>query len=208
MAAACCVQLDNGIASRSRRSMGSPRTLTLLLRDWRAGDEGAFEEIVPKVYSELNGLAERYMRGERAWHTFKPGDLVAEAYLRLAATGEQPEWTDRVHFFAIAARTMRQILVDHARARARVKRGGGARPVTLDEAIVAGERPEELVALDEALQALASQDERKARVVELHYFGGLNQNEIANVLEIHVNTVARDLRFAEAWIHRCLTEAC
>ena len=188
---------------------GEARTVTVLLRDWRSGDQAAFDELVPQVYAELHKLAAAYMRGERPGHTLRPNDLVSEAYLRLAkaGTGEAPEWKDRVHFFAIAARTMRQILVDHARKRNAAKRGDGARPVTFDEALAAGERPEELVALDEALQALAGFDERKARIIELHYFGGLTQNEVAEVLEVHVNTVGRDLRLAEAWIHRHLREA-
>ena len=179
----------------------------MLLRDWRAGNRAAFDELVPLVYTELEQLAAKHMRGERAGHTFRPNDLVSEAYLRLQNAGETPEWNDRCHFFAIAARTMRQILVEHARKRAAAKRGAGARPVTFDEALAAHERPEELVALDDALQALTQFDERKAKIVELHFFGGLTQNEIAEVLEVHVNTVARDLRLAEAWIYKRLREA-
>jgi RNA polymerase sigma factor (TIGR02999 family) len=178
----------------------------MLLRDWRAGNEAALEELMPLVYGELHKLAASYMRGERPGHTLRPTDLVGEAYLRLAE-GSKPELNDRVHFFAIAARTMRQILVDHARKRGASKRGSGDRPVTLDEAVVGGERPDELLALDEALEALSKFDERKARVVELHYFGGLTQNEIAEALAVHVNTVARDLKLAEAWIHRHLRES-
>lgn len=192
----------------SSRFVGdTPRTLTLLLRDWRAGDQTAFDELVPRVYAELHGLAERHLRGERPNHTFRPGDLVAEAYLRLAAVGESQEWNDRVHFFAIAARTMRQVLVDHARKRNAVKRGDGLRPVTFDEALATPDRPEELVALDDALAALTAFDERKAKIVELHYFGGLTQQEIATAMELHVNTIARDLRLAEAWIQRHVRQA-
>lgn len=116
-----------------------------------------------------------------------------------------PDTNDRVHFFAIAARTMRQILVDHARKRGAAKRGDGAVPVTLDEGLVGAARPDELLALDEALVALEQLDERKARTVELHYFGGMTQDEIAASLEVHVNTVLRDLKFAKAWIHRRLS---
>ena len=173
----------------------------MLLREWRAGNPGALDELVPQIFSELQRLAAGYMRGERGDHTLEPTDLVTEAYLRLAQ-GESPEWNDRVHFFAIAARTMRQILVDHARKRNAAKRGDGARPITFDETVVARERPDELLALDDALQALAALDERKARIIELHYFGGLTQHEVAEALAIHVNTVARDLRLGEAWIHR------
>ena len=181
------------------------RTVTMLLRDWRGGDQQAVDELLPLVYRELHKLAASYMRGERPGHTLRPTDLVNEAYLRLA-DGGQPEWSDRTHFFAIAARTMRQILVDHARKRSAAKRGAGERPVTFDDALASGERPEELVALDDALEALAKMDERKARAIELHYFGGLTHDEIANVLDVHINTVGRDLKLAEAWIHRHLRE--
>ncbi len=186
--------------------MPEKRTVTRLLEDWRGGDRDALDELLPMVYGELHKLADGYMRGERKGHTLRPSDLVGEAYLRLA-DAEHPQWNSRVHFFAIAARTMRQILVDHARKRDAAKRGGGERAVTFDEGLVGGERPDELIALDDALLALATFDERKARAIELHYFGGLTQDEIAEVLEVHVNTVARDLRLAEAWIHRHLREA-
>jgi len=181
-------------------------TVTKLLREWRAGNDGALDDLIPVVYEELERLAAKYLRGERSGHTMKPGDLVSEAYLRLADS-EYRDLQDRLHFFAIAARTMRQLLVDHARKRNAEKRGDGARAVTFDEAIVAGDRPDEVAALDEALDALAKEHERKARIVELHYFAGLTQPEIASVLELHVNTVARDLRFAEAWIQRFLAGA-
>ena len=184
--------------------MTSPAgTVTRLLRDWRDGDPAAFDQLIPLVHAELQRLARKYLRGERPNHTLKPGDLVSEAYLRLSEN-EYREVSDRWHFFSVAARTMRQLLVDHARKRNAGKRGGGARPVTFDDALVGGSRPDELVALDEALSALAAVHERKARIIELHYFGGLTQPEIAEALEIHVNTVARDLRFAEAWIQRHL----
>ncbi len=180
------------------------RTVTLLLRDWQHGDKAAFDQLMPIVFTELHRIASRHLREEREGHTFRPTDLVSEAYLRLVGS-EHPAWNDRVHFFAIAARTMRQILVDHARTRNAHKRGHGERPVTLDELVVSPERPGALIALDAALAELAAADERKARAIELHYFGGLTQNEIANLLELHVNTVARDLKFAEAWLHRHMT---
>jgi len=175
--------------------------VTELLRSWRAGDPVAFDQLMPIVYDELHRLASTYLRGERAGHTFRPTDLVSEAYLRLAGASP-PELNDRVHFFAVAARNMRQILVDHARKRCAGKRGGGERAISLDDDLAAPGRPAEIVALDDALEALAKFDERKARAVELHYFGGLSHAEIAQVLDLHVNTVARDLRVAEAWIHR------
>jgi len=179
--------------------------VTRLLHDWRSGDAGALEELIPLVYAELHRIATAFMRGERKDHTFRPTDLLGEAYLRLAEASS--ELNDRVHFFAIAARTMRQILVDHARAKNAVKRGDGERPVTFDEVVVATDRSAELIALDDALAALTAFDERKARVVELHYFGGLTHDEIAEVLEVHKNTVGRDLRLAEAWMRDHLADA-
>jgi RNA polymerase sigma factor (TIGR02999 family) len=181
----------------------APRTVTLLLRDWGAGDRGALDELVPRVYAELHRIAAGYLHRERSGHTLRPTDLVSEAYMRLVGGGP-PEWNDRVQFYAIAARTMRQVLVDHARRRDAAKRGNGERPIELDDQIGGEARPIELLALDEALVALAEVDERKARVIELLYFGGLTQDEIAAVLEVHVNTVARDLKVAEAWLQRRL----
>ena len=178
---------------------GAAENLTSLLRAWQRGDRAAFDEIVPLIYDELRRLAAFHMRGERQDHTFGPTDLISEAYLRLAG-GAQLEFKDRAHFFAIASRSMRQILVDHARKRCADKRGAGERPTEFDETRVAIDRPWELVALDDALEELTKFDERKARVTELHYFGGLTQEEIAAVCEVHVNTVARDLRLAEAWL--------
>jgi RNA polymerase sigma-70 factor, ECF subfamily len=182
---------------------GGGKTVTRLLRDWRGGDHAALDELMPMVYAELHKLAAAYLRREQPGHTFRPTDLVSEAYLRLAEGGPV-ELSDRVHFYAIAARVMRQILVDSARRRAASKRGSGERPVTLEEAIASDQHPEDLVALDEALTALAKLDERKARTVELFYFAGLTQDEVALALEVHVNTVQRDLRFAEAWINKHL----
>jgi RNA polymerase sigma factor (TIGR02999 family) len=181
----------------------APRTVTLLLRAWREGDRESLEALIPLVYEQLHALAAGYLRGERPGHTFSATDLVSEAYLRLGGV-ELDGWNDRIHFFAIAARTMRQVLVDHARRRTAAKRGGRERPVTLDEERISPDRGEDLLALDAALDALAREDERKARVVELHYFGGLSQAEIAAALELHVNTVARDLRFAQAWLQRAM----
>jgi RNA polymerase sigma-70 factor (ECF subfamily) len=183
------------------RKVSDAGTVTRLLRDWRGGDNAARDALIPMIYAELHKLAAGYLRGERS-PTFQPTELVSEAYLRLA--DGQPDWNDRAHFFGIAARTMRQILVDHARKRNAVKRGDGDRPVTLDESAVAADRPEAMIALDEALDALEKVDERKARTIELAYFGGMTQPEIAEAIGVHVNTVARDQRLAEAWIHRFL----
>lgn len=156
---------------------------------------------MPIVHRELRRLAAGYMRRERAGHTLQPTALVAEAYLRLVGE-DHPEWSDRVHFFAVAARHMRQILVDHARRRRARKRGGGQPGVTLDQDLLPAQGSDDLVALDDALEDLARLDERKARAVELHYFGGLTHEEAGTVLGVHANTVARELRLARAWLHQ------
>jgi RNA polymerase sigma factor (TIGR02999 family) len=179
---------------------GDEHAVTVLLRAWSDGDAGALDRLTPLVYDELRRLAGAYMRRERAGHSLGPTDLVNEAFARLAG-GEHPPYAGRLQFLAVAARQMRRVLVDHARRRAADKRGGAAR-VTFDEGLYAGERPEELVALDDAIEALAAVDPRKAKVIDLHYFGGLGQKEIAEVLGVHENTVARDLRLGEAWLKR------
>ncbi len=178
--------------------------VTRLLMRWREGDMAALDELARLVYRELKQLASRQLRGEREGHTLTPTALVSEAFLRLAG-GETPSFQDRVHFFATAARHMRHILVDFARARATHKRGAGKRAVTLDEKVLAASESESLLDLDEALLALAAVDERKARVVELHFFGGMSLAEVGAALGVHHNTVLRDLRFAEAWLNRYLT---
>jgi RNA polymerase sigma factor (TIGR02999 family) len=185
-----------------------PKDVTTLLRAWgQRGDRAAFEKIWPLIYDELNRLAVRLLRHEREGQTLAPTDLIHEAYLRLSG-GIQLELNDRAHFFAIAARCMRQILVDRARRRSAGKRGSGKRPATLDETRLATEQHQDwdIVALDGALGKLAEFDERKARVVELHFFGGMTQVEIAAVCDIHVNTVARDLQFSVRWLRRYLDE--
>jgi RNA polymerase sigma factor (TIGR02999 family) len=181
-------------------------SVNVLLQAWREGDSSALDRAMPLVYQELHRLASHFMRGERAGHTLSPTDLVQEAYLRFSKD-EKSEFQDRVHFFAVAARHMRRILIDHARRRDADKRGGGLRPSTLDESLVASGRPEELCALDDALDALATCDRRKAQAVELRYFGGMSLAEIASALEVHENTVASDLRLGEAWLHRHLRQA-
>jgi RNA polymerase sigma factor (TIGR02999 family) len=183
---------------------GEPaRHLTGLLRAWQQGDRAAFDQIAPLIYDELHRLAAFHLRGERPGYTFGPTDLISEAYLRLAG-GAQLQLHDRAHFFAIASRNMRQILVDRARKRCAEKRGAGHQPVVFDETLVPTDRPYELVALDEALDELAQLDARKARITELHYFGGLTQEEIAAVCDLHVNTVSKDLRLSEAWLRNRL----
>lgn len=183
-----------------------PGPVTVLLQAWAGGDREALDRLTPMVYGELKRLAEANMRRERQGHTWSPTDLVSEAFMRLAG-GEHPPYQGRVQFFAVAARHMRRILVDYARQRGAGKRGGKDRPVTLDAEKIAEERPSEFLLLDEALLALAGVDDRKARAVELHYFGGMSHEEIATALSVHANTVARDLRLAEAWLHRYLTDA-
>ena len=179
-------------------------SVTALIKAWVQGDAGALDRLAPLIYDQLHRLAAACMRRERPGHTLSPTALVSEAFLRLAG-GEHPTYDDRVQFFAVAARHMRRILVDHARRRTAGKRGGRDRPVTFDEGLYSGDRPDELVALDDALEALAAVDERKARAVELHYFGGMGHKEIGVALSVHENTVARDLRLAEAWLHRYMT---
>ena len=177
--------------------------ITRLLLAWGEGDPAALEQLMPLVYSELRRLAQGYMRRERAGHTLQTTALIHEAYLRLIDAG-QVRLENRTHFFAIAARLMRQILVDFARARGYQKRGGGAQQVSLDDAMMIGQpRDEDLVALDEALAALADVDGRKARVVELRFFGGLTEAEAAETLKVSPETVRRDLRLAKSWLlHR------
>lgn len=184
----------------------TPRELTRLLVDWGNGDEAALERLMPLVYDELRRLARHYMRRERPGHTIQPTALVNEAYLRLVEQQNVP-WQSRAHFFGIASRLMRQILVDYARARNYRKRGGGGQQVSLSEAAGAvGGRAAELLALDEALVSLAALDEQQARVVELRYFGGLTIEEAAEVLGVSHATVERDWRAARAWLRREMSQ--
>ena len=173
--------------------------ITGLLTAWRAGDVSAGERLMPLVYAELHSIASRYARDEHAAATLQPTALVNEAYLRLVDSNVP--WESRRHFLAIAARTMRRVLVDHARTRKREKRGGGALNVTLGDPPSGNESdPIDIIAVDAALERLAAMDERKARVVELHYFAGLDYEEIARALDISPATVHRDLRFARSWL--------
>jgi len=194
----------NGDPMAGLDSTGGARTgmASQLLRNWQGSNKAALNELMPLIYAELHKLAASYLHRERAGHTFHPTDLVWEAYLRLVVGGP-PASNDRVQFFAIAARTMRQILVDSARRRCASKRGSGRRPVTFDEA-VAADRPEQLVELDDALIEGSKLDERKGRAIELYFYGSLTQDEIALALDIHVNTVSRDLRLGQAWIQTYL----
>ena len=172
-----------------------------LLRAWSDGDTSALERLTPFVYDELHRLARRYMRGERADHSLQTTALVNEAYMRLVGY-ERMKWQNRAHFFAVSAQVMRRILVEHAR-RHNLKRGGGVPHVSLDEAaLVGGHRAADLVALDDALNALAQLDPRKAQVVEMRFFGGLNVDETADVLKVSPATVMRDWSTAKTWLYR------
>ena len=185
--------------------MDSAPQVTQLLHDLRHGDSKAIDALIPIVYGELRRLAAHYLRDERAALTLQPTALVNEAYMRLVAQ-DMPDWEGRLHFFGVAAHLMRQILVDHARRHRSQKRGSGAAPVTLDEAIAfAPARSDDILALDDALTRLAKEDERKARIIELRFFGGMTAEETARALDISVATVGREQRLAEAWLHRELT---
>jgi len=177
--------------------------VTQLLTHWRNGDREALDKLIPLVYDELRRLARHYMARERPGHTLQTTALVNEAYLRLNGQANI-DWQNRSHFFGIAARFMRQILVDHARNRAYAKRGGGALKVPLEEAfaVVSSEQAGDYVALDEALVKLEAIDPRKCRVVELRYFGGLTVEETAEVLRVSPVTVMRDWSMARAWLRR------
>ena len=179
--------------------------ITQLLAAWRDGNQAALDELYPLVYDELHRLARRYMSKERKGHTLQTTALINEAYVRLVDQ-RNVQWANRSHFFAISAQIMRRILIDHARRHAYAKRGGGARQVSLDEtAVLAQGDFSEFIRLDEALKSLAQLDPRRSQVVELRYFGGLNNEEIAGVLNISENTVIRDWNMARAWLHRQLT---
>jgi len=183
----------------------APSPVTRLLIEWRLGDTDALNRLMPLVYDDMRALAESYMRGERSGHTLQATALVHEAYARLVDTNI--DWQDRVHFFAVAARTMRRILVEHARARGRIRRGGGWKRETFDDAAIVSNEPSvDILAIDQALGELEAQDERKGRAIELLYFGGLTYAEIAQALSISEATVHRDLRMAKAWLHKRLAD--
>ena len=188
--------------SRRPAEGSSPAHVTDLLVAWSGGDEQALEKLMPLVHGELRRLARRQMAGERQGHTLQTTALINEAYLRLIDL-TRIRWQDRAHFLAISARLMRRILVDHARTRQYAKRGGGAAKVSLDEALVVTSDPRpDLVALDDALQALAAVDSRKSQVVEMRFFGGLSVEETAEALGVSPQAVMRDWRLAKVWLLR------
>jgi len=183
----------------------SPREVSLLLQAWRGGDQEALDRLIPLVHRELHRLAHIYMTRERVDHTLQTTALVNEAYLRLV-DANTVDWQDRAHFFAIAANLMRRILVDFARSRGYRKRGGDRKEVSLDEALlVSPDADPDLVKIDDALQALAEFDPRKAKVVELRFFGGLDLDETAEVLKVSRDTVKRDWRLARVWMYSEMT---
>ena len=187
--------------------MDTPSTheFTRLLKAWSVGDEAALEKLTPLVYRQLHKIAQRYMAGERPGHTLQTTALVNEAYLRLVDCGKV-NWQDRAHFFAVSAQLMRRILIDFARSRGYLKRGGAVAHIALDEAPSVCHEPDvNLMALDDALKALSAVDERKSKVVELKFFGGLNVEETAEVLGISSDTVSRDWRLAKIWLLRELS---
>src|SRR5262249_1570751 len=180
----------------------SPKSITQLLIDWRDGDESARDKLFPLVYAEMRRLAHAYMRRERKGHTLETGALVNEAYIRLVAN-KGTRYQNRAHFYAVAARAMRHILVDIARRRLTTMHGAGFERVDLDEAtLVNAQRPKDVIALDEALTALAALDSRQASVVEMRYFGGLSAEETAQALGVSETTVNRDWRAAKLWLYR------
>ena len=185
----------------------TPLDITGLLRRWGSGEQAALDELTPLVYEELRRLARHHLAGERQEQTLNTTALVHEAWLRLV-TVRDARGEDRAHFFALCSQLMRRILVDHARARLRARRGGGVRPGSLEEALpVSDARSPDLVALDDALNALSTLDARQGRVVELRFFGGLSVEETAEVLKISPDSVKRDWRMAKAWLMRELSGA-
>ncbi len=183
-----------------------PASVTMLLQDWRQGNVSALDEVARVVDRELRRLAASYLRRERPGHTLQPTALVNEAFLRLMDQGDHVDWESRSQFIGIAARHMRQILVDHARRHSAGKRGSGATMIPIDDAPAStNPRSADLMALDEALEKLAQVDPRKARAMELKYFGGLEMAQIAGVLNVSIKTVERDVRMAGAWLRAALT---
>ena len=183
----------------------SAKQITALLVDWSKGDQVALEQLMPLVYEQLRQMAHRHMRQQHSGHTFQTTELIHEAYLKLARQEEQ-NWQNRAHFFGVASKAMRHILVDYARSKQSQKRGGQQERVSLSDATaVSGDQAKETIALDDALKTLAEMDERKSQIVEMKYFGGITNDEIAEVLKVSPETVKRDWRFARTWLLRELS---
>jgi RNA polymerase sigma factor (TIGR02999 family) len=188
-----------------RLSEPSPQNVTKLLSQWSRGDQGALDALIPIVYEELRRVARYYLKQEKQSHTLSSTALVHEAYLRLV-NQKEVTWQNRAHFFGVAAKMMRRILVDHARRRSYAKRGGGAMTLALEEAVATPQRREiDVVALDDALDSLAKLDDRQSRMVELRFFGGLSIEETSEVLGVSVPTVKREWASARAWLFREIT---
>ena len=179
----------------------SSHQITLLLLEWNKGDDHALEQLMPLVYEELRRMAHGYLKRQSPSHTFQTSELIHEAYLKLAK-GDDQNWQNRAHFFGVAAKVMRHILVDYARSRHSGKRGWQNRVSLTAETAISTDRSSQLIALDDALTALHALDERKSRVVELRFFGGLTNEEMAEVLNVSTETVKRDWRFARTWLLR------
>jgi len=182
--------------------MALPQEITQLLKEWSDGDKSALDKLMPLVYDELHRIARRYMRQEGPGHPLQTTALIHEAYLKLVNPAANQKWENRSHFFGVAAMAMRQILVDHARARGRIKRRAWAQRVSLDEALTASDKPDtDLVALDEALKELERFDSRAGKVVEMRFFGGMTIEETAKALNVSPSTVKKDWEMARAWLH-------
>jgi len=193
------------LGAQMMESPSERQLVTRLLKEWSGGNKAALDELMPLVYQQLRKLASICLNAERPDHTLRATALVHEAYLRLVDA--DVAWQDRVHFFAVCARLLRRILVDHARIHHRQKRGGGAETISLDDAVIIGpQTAAEIVALDEALQRLAAHDRRKSEIVQLLCFGGLTYDEAAAALKISPATIDREMRMAKAWLHRELTQ--
>ena len=191
---------DGRNLTAQRMSSPDPKQITQLLIAWGQGDESARDQLIPLIYDELRRLARKHLRRERPGHTLQTSALVNEAYLRMA--GQSVSWQGRAHFFGIAARLMRQILVDHARLRGNAKHGGDWRRVSLDAADIGQDQTTDILALDEALQSLARMSPQQSRIIELRFFGGLTIEETAEVLGVSHSTVEREWRVARAWLWR------
>jgi len=184
--------------------LAPPGEVTRLLLAWRQGDRGALDRLIPIVYGELHRMAAGYLRGERPGHSLQPSAIVNEAYLRLLGR-QGANWQNRAHFFAVAAQSMRRVLVEHARRRETLKRGGQGSRYLLDTVVLTEPRSVDLIALDDALAKLTALDEEQGRVVELRFFGGLTEEEVAEALEVSYSTVHRKWLLAKAFLHRELS---
>ncbi len=195
-------QIQSFIHFNTKMAIEDSHQITELLGELSLGNDVAFEQLMPLVYDELRIMAKRFMSGQNRDHTLQTTGLIHEAYLKLAENKDK-EWSSRSHFFGVASQAMRHILVDYARSKQSKKRGGGAFQITLDEnAVISRDNSDEIIALNEALENLAKMDERKVRVVEMKFFGGLTMEEISEVLRISPETVKRDWKFARTWLLR------